>query len=78
MSLISIQLPHSLHIKASEVAHLDGISIDQFIATAIAEKLSVFMTLAYLRNRAVRSSSQAFEEALSEIPDVEPEEYDRL
>jgi hypothetical protein len=78
MSLVNIRLPHSLHRKASEAAHLDGISIDQFIATAIAEKLSVLMTLDYLRNRADRSSSQAFEEALSEIPDVEPEEYDRL
>lgn len=78
MSLVSIQLPHSLHRKASEAAHLDGISIDQFIATAIAEKLSVFMTIDYLRERAGRSSNQAFEHALSEIPDIEPEEYDRL
>ncbi len=78
MGLISIQLPHSLHRKAGEAAQSDGISIDQFIATAVAEKLSVFMTLDYLRNRADRSSDHAFKQALSEIPDTEPAEYDRL
>ncbi|MGE0087815.1 MAG: hypothetical protein AB7S75_25675 [Desulfococcaceae bacterium] len=67
-----------MHKKVSELAHLDGISPDQFIAIAIAEKLSAFMTLNWLRNRADRSSEQSFQEALSEIPDTDPEEYDRL
>ena len=78
MSTISIQLPHSLQAKATEAAQQDGISLDQFIATAIAEKLSAFMTLDYIQRRAQRSSPQAFEDALSEIPDVEPEDYDKL
>ena len=78
MSTISIQLPHSLDIKVREVAQQDGVSIDQFIATALAEKLSAFMTVDYIRQRAKRSSQKAFEHALLEIPDVEPEAYDRL
>jgi len=32
----------------------------------------------YLRHRSGRSSQEAFEQALSEIPDVEPEDYDKL
>ncbi len=78
MSTISIQLPHSLQVKAKEVAQQDGVSLDQFIATALAEKLSAFMTLDYIRQRAQRSSQEAFEQALLEIPDVEPEAYDML
>jgi len=78
MSKISVHLPHSLHTKVKEVAQQDGISPDQFIATAIAEKLSALLTVDYLRQRADRSSQEAFERALSEIPDVEPEEYDKL
>lgn len=78
MNAIRIHLPHSLHIKVQEVAQQDGISLDQFIATAIAEKLSALMTVDYLRQRAERSSQEAFDHALSEIPDVEPEEYDKL
>ena len=78
MSTISVHLPHSLHKKVKEVVQQDGISLDQFIATAIAEKLSALMTVDYLRQRAGRSSQKGFEQALSEIPDVEPEKYDKL
>jgi len=78
MSTISVNLPHSLQSKITELAQQDGISLDQFIATAIAEKLSALMTVDYLRQRAARSSQDAFEQALLEIPDVEPEEYDTL
>jgi len=78
MSTVSIQLPHSLRNKAQEMAHQDGISLDQFVASAVAEKLSALLTADYLHQRAERSSQEAFEKALSEIPDIEPEEYDRL
>ena len=78
MSTISVNLPHSLQSKITELAQQDGISLDQFIATAIAEKLSALMTVDYLRQRAAQSSQDAFEQALLEIPDVEPEEYDTL
>lgn len=78
MSTITITLPHSLEHKITEIAKTDGISIDQFLVTAAAEKLSAFMTVEYLRQRAARSSQAAFEQALLDIPDVEPEEFDRL
>ncbi|MDM8522704.1 hypothetical protein QUF80_04965 [Desulfococcaceae bacterium HSG8] len=78
MSAISVQLPHSLRTKITEVARQDGISVDQFIASAVAEKLSALMTADYLQKRAARSSQDAFEQALAKIPDVEPEDYDRL
>ncbi len=78
MSTVSIHLPHSLQHKVEEVAQKDGISFDQFVASAVAEKLSAFLTADYLRQRAERSSQDAFEQALAEIPDVEPEAYDKL
>uniref|UniRef100_Q3AT57 Toxin-antitoxin system HicB family antitoxin n=1 Tax=Chlorobium chlorochromatii (strain CaD3) TaxID=340177 RepID=Q3AT57_CHLCH len=78
MSTINIQLPNSLHIKMQEVARQNGVSLDQFIATAIAEKLAALMTVNYLRERTERSSQEDFERALSEIPDVAPEEFDKL
>jgi hypothetical protein len=76
--MVSIHLPHSLQHKVEEVAQQDGISLDQFIASAVAEKLSALLTADYLRKRAERSSQEAFEHALAEIPDVEPEDYDTL
>ena len=78
MSTVTITLPHSLEHKIAEIAESDGISIDQFLVTAAAEKLSALMTVEYLRQRAARSSQESFEQALLDIPDVDPEEYDRL
>ena len=40
MSTLSLRLPDSLHEKVRELAAQDGISINQFIATAMAEKMS--------------------------------------
>ena len=56
----------------------DGISIDQFISTAIAEKLSALMTENYLNERAKKGSRLKYEAILAKVPDVEPESYDRL
>jgi hypothetical protein len=60
------------------LAQQDGISIDQFIATAVAEKIAVFMTVEYLEERAKRGSQEKFEAVLAKVPDIEPEAYDRL
>ena len=78
MSTLSLRLPNSLHREIRELAKREGISINQFIMTAAAEKLSALMTEEYLEKRAKRGSREAFEEALARLPDVEPEELDRL
>jgi len=36
------------------------------------------MTQDYLEERAKRGSKEKFERAMAKIPDVEPEEYDKL
>jgi hypothetical protein len=59
------------------LAARDGISIDQFIATAVAEKMAALMTEAYLEERAKRGSRAQYEAALAQVPDVEPEPHDR-
>ena len=43
MSAISLRLPNSIHNKVREVAQQEGISINSFIATALAEKLSALL-----------------------------------
>ena len=78
MSAISLRLPNSIHNKVREVAQQEGISKNSFIATALAEKLSALLTKEYLEIRAERSSKEKFQEALSEVPDIEPEKYDQL
>jgi uncharacterized protein (DUF1778 family) len=78
MSTISLRLPDSLHKQIRKLAEADGISINQFISTAAAEKLAALMTIEYLEERAKRGSREKFEAALARLPDVEPEDHDRL
>ncbi len=78
MNTISLQLPDSLVEGIKRYAKTEGISFDQFITSAIAEKLSAFATQDYLEERAKRADEKKFQEALAHIPDVEPEEYDKL
>ncbi len=78
MSTISLRIPESLHKRIRELANEDGISINQFISTAAAEKLAALMTVEYLEKRAKRGSREKFEAALARLPDTEPEDYDKL
>jgi len=78
MSSLSVNIPESLHRRAQALAQNDGIPLDQFIATALAEKVAVLDAESYLRERAVRGSREKFDQVLSKVPDVEPDEHDRL
>jgi hypothetical protein len=78
MSNLSLRLPESLHRRVKELASREGISINQFIATAVAEKMAALLTEDYLQERAQRGSRAKYEAALSRVADVEPEERDRL
>ena len=78
MSTLSLRLPDSIHERVKEYAPKEGISINQFIASAVTEKISAFATKDYLELRAKRADIAKFEKAVSKIPDVEPEEYDKL
>jgi hypothetical protein len=78
MGTMSLRLPESLHERARELAKREGISINQLIATALAEKLSALDTLQYLEARAAKGSREAFLEVLSRVPDVAADPEDAL
>ena len=78
MSALSIRLPASLHDRVRELAAREGISINQLIAVALAEKMSALMTAEYLESRAQRGTREKFLAALARVPDVEPALQDRL
>ena len=76
MSAISLRLPDSLHNRIRILSMNDHTSINQFVATAVAEKISALDTEVYLLDRAKRASRKKFKKAMSMIPDVAPELYD--
>ena len=79
MNPISVNIPDSIYKAVVELAKKDNISINQFISTAMAEKVSALMTEEYLIKRMKNAPSrEEFEEILEKVPDVEPEEYDKL
>jgi predicted transcriptional regulator len=78
MSALSVRLPESLHRKLAEVAKTEGISINQLINSAVAEKMSALMTEEYLQARARQGSKRKFATALAKVADVEPDESDQI
>lgn len=72
MSAISLRLSESLHKQARKLAEQEQISINQFIATAVAEKISALMTEQYLAQRGARGSRAKFEAALKKAKDAPP------
>lgn len=77
MTTISVRLPDSLHKMAKNVASEDHISMNQFIASAVAEKISALTTEKYLGERAERASAEKFQAALAAVPATSPETFDR-
>ena len=78
MSTLSLRLPNSIHQQLRELAQREGVSINQLISTAVAEKVAALLTVDYLEARAKRGNRGAFDRALDAVPDTEPPESDRL
>ena len=72
MSALNLRLPDSIHRHIKEVAKKEGVSINQFISTAVTEKISAIMTEDYLRGRAVRVNKNDLKKLLAKVPDREP------
>lgn len=78
MTTVSIPIPDSVLQGIQELAAKDGYTIESFMASAAAEKLSVFQGVEYLKKRAARADLADFGRLLDRAPDVEPEAHDRL
>ena len=78
MSSLSLRLPDSLHSKIRELAAEDDVSINQFIATAVAEKAAALLTVSYLEDRARRADPRVFDRVLARVPDVAPSAGDEI
>lgn len=78
MSMVEEVIPDSLMKQIRELAEREGVTVEQFISSAAAEKAAAWMTVEYLRARAARGNRESFDRALTRVPDTEPEEDDRL
>lgn len=70
MTALTVRLPNSVHQKVRELAVRDDISVNQFIASAVAEKIASVMTLDFLKTEAAKGQRRDFENYLRMVPDV--------
>ncbi len=70
MTALTIRLPNSVHQKIKELAARDDISVNQFIASAAAEKMASVMTLDFLKAEAKRGNRSDFDHHLGAVPDA--------
>ena len=78
MSALSLRLPNSLHRHIKEIAQQEGVSINQFISSAVSEKISAIMTEEYLEQRAKKADKKKFKNILDKIPNRSPIQGDEL
>lgn len=78
MGKLTIELPESLQRNIEALAAEEGCSVDQFLASAAAEKMSALRGVEFLREEAAKGNREAFEVYLKKAGDGEPSEADRL
>ncbi|TAN42123.1 MAG: toxin-antitoxin system HicB family antitoxin [Nitrospirae bacterium] len=78
MSALSLRLPESIHRHIRDIARKEGVSINQFISSAVSEKISALMTEDYLKQRAKRAKEEDFRKILTKVPSRKPIMGDEL
>ena len=78
MSALSLRLPSSIHRHIKEIAKNEGVSINQFISSAVSEKISAIATEEYLKNRAKRAKKSDLKKILDTVPKRKPVPGDEL
>ena len=78
MTTISTKIPDTLFRQAKSIAEREDMTLDQFIAVALASQISSWETGKSFTERAGRGDWQKSREILAKAPDAEPEDYDKL
>jgi hypothetical protein len=71
----TIAVPEDLYKRAAELAAKDHVSVEEFVSSMLSNRLA---SREYIESRARLFNREEFERALEEIPDVEPDDHDRL
>jgi hypothetical protein len=78
MSTLTIKIPDGVARQLRECAEKEGVTVDQLLSSAAAEKLSALMTVEHLRKRARNAKREDFVAFLNDSPDAPPMPGDEL
>jgi hypothetical protein len=73
-----LRLPRSLKEAVERLSKEDGTSINQFVAMAVAEKVSALQTATYFEDRKARADFKAFDKIMKRRGGKPPREGDEL
>ena len=77
-STYPLRLPKSVKAEAERQAKAEGVSVNQFIATAVAEKLAALSTADFFAERRKRADFDAFDRIMARHGGEPPRDDDRL
>ena len=77
-STYPLRLPASLKAAVAEVSRADSTSINQFVTTAVAEKLSALKTAEFFTDRATEADIEAARRLLRRDGGQPPAREDRI
>jgi hypothetical protein len=78
MTAIHVLVPDDVKTRAESMAQANHMSLDDLTSMALIEKLSSMIKDPYLEARTKRADWKKFRAALAMVPDVPPEDYDKL
>ena len=78
MQTMSLRMPDYLKTAINDVCQNEKISLNQFILSALSEKVSALQTVDIIERKARNASRESFLEDLEHVPDREPLEGDGL
>jgi len=70
-----VNIPEELFRQAREIADSQHSTVDDVVSSAFADQLAAWERL---KQRAARGDRARFFAALDKVPDIEPEDYDRI
>jgi len=73
-----LRLPRSLKETVKRLSREDGTSINQFVATAVAEKVSALRTAQFFGDRKARANFEAFDRIMRRRSGKPPREGDEM
>jgi len=78
MSNLNVKIPDFLYKQIEALAVKENMSLEQLVSIALSAQVSAWMTKDYIEEKAKRGSWNKFQQVLTKVLEIEPEEYDKL
>ncbi|YAF94286.1 MAG: hypothetical protein AB3A66_16950 [Nodularia sp. CChRGM 3473] len=78
MTNLNVQIPDSLYKQIEDLAVKENIPLEQLVAVALSAQVAAWNTKDYLEEKVQRGNWEKFQQVLKKVPDVEPEDDDKL